>query len=347
MTDDKRNHLKNRLQKLTDRLRVLELQKDEFGLSVPPHIVTSIQETKNEIEQIETQIADKAITQILNSKSSTTRSIGLLPLLASFVIISAIVGSFAYQNGLSKGENKARIENLTQDQVSSGQATTGTPNSSENSILVSPEITTTPTSSVRIEPGTSREGTLAKDGTAEFSFEGLQNVSMLFDINTDFWHNIKIYDSVGIRIYDQGFYAGQQQIPFTPKKDSTYTIKITSTNRVGKYTMLLKQLNAVDTRDVLIPVKIDTGETGALGDEGYRTYGFSGRINQQVKVTLQAKFWFKISIYDPEGKEVTSTWAYGGTESLSFTQKTQGVYSIKVSCFGGFGDYTLAVESLN
>ena len=122
MTDDKRNHLKNRLQKLTDRLRVLELQKDEFGLSVPPHIVTSIQETKNEIEQIETQIADKAITQILNSKSSTRSSIGVLPLILSFFLVSGVIGWFAYR----RGEDKAKV--LGQTTVASLSTSTLQPN---------------------------------------------------------------------------------------------------------------------------------------------------------------------------------------------------------------------------
>lgn len=52
----------NHLQKLraihTERLRILELQSAKFGLSVPPHILLEIEEIKEKISQIDSQLQE-------------------------------------------------------------------------------------------------------------------------------------------------------------------------------------------------------------------------------------------------------------------------------------------------
>jgi hypothetical protein len=56
MNDQERQHLRNLRQTHERRLRVLELQSASFGLSVPPHVLTEIEDIKEKIVAIDNQM---------------------------------------------------------------------------------------------------------------------------------------------------------------------------------------------------------------------------------------------------------------------------------------------------
>jgi hypothetical protein len=53
MDDQQRQHLKNLRQTNERRHRILELQAASFGLSVPPHILTELEDVKERIASID------------------------------------------------------------------------------------------------------------------------------------------------------------------------------------------------------------------------------------------------------------------------------------------------------
>lgn len=63
-TQESNSHQDNHLRKLraihTKRLWILELQSAKFGLSVPPHILLEIEEIKENISRIDSQLQESS-----------------------------------------------------------------------------------------------------------------------------------------------------------------------------------------------------------------------------------------------------------------------------------------------
>src|SRR6516162_9728741 len=72
MDDQERQHFKNLRQTHERRLRVLELQAATFGLSVPPHVLTEMEDIKEKIASIDNQMfRDSNGSEDLPSKPRT------------------------------------------------------------------------------------------------------------------------------------------------------------------------------------------------------------------------------------------------------------------------------------
>jgi hypothetical protein len=98
MQDQERQHLKNLRQTYERRLRVLELQAANFGLSVPPHVLTEIEDIKEKIVSIDNQMVrdssgnehppSKPINLAQAHLSNKAQETSMLPTQARAVFIS-------------------------------------------------------------------------------------------------------------------------------------------------------------------------------------------------------------------------------------------------------------------
>ncbi len=159
MDSDQRQHLEKVRKIHSERLRLLEVQEATTGSDTRPHIQIEITDLKGKIEDINAQLAGKAITQILNSKSSTRSSIGVLPLILSFFLVSGVIGWFAYRRGEDKAKvlgqtTVASLPTSTLQEVSITKPTDVAykPSTTSATSEVFPTTTITPSSALQITP---------------------------------------------------------------------------------------------------------------------------------------------------------------------------------------------------
>jgi hypothetical protein len=198
-------------------------------------------------------------------------------------------------------------------------------------------------------------GTLAKDATQEYSFQGRANVPLLFTVQGkgDLIYAVEILYPGGISQRREGNYGSSNtaQVAFTPLTDGVYTLRLLGLREFGDYMLSLRLIAAPDrpADRAIATMAIGESKKGALAINSVDTYSFQGQTNVPLLFTVQGKgnLIYAIEFFDPHGISQRREGNYGSsnTARVAFTPQADGVYTLRLLGIREFGDYTLSLST--
>lgn len=124
MSDDEQLHIQRLLKTLRERLKVLELQAAAQGLSTPPHITTEIDDLRQQIISLKSQLLNEVSSRpevVVRKKPRSTNSLPEGRIQVTLTLISligiAITAYFGFRGNLAPLEFQATQTAITQESM--------------------------------------------------------------------------------------------------------------------------------------------------------------------------------------------------------------------------------------
>lgn len=216
--------------------------------------------------------------------------------------------------------------------------------------LPDPTATQLPDPTEILPPGGAVSDSVAKDSFNDYSFQGNENTPLLFTIQRSqgdlgYWY--QVFDSNGFQLAQNGtYYSGVTQIPFTPQEDGNYVFRILGTRAFGEYTLVMTYLGGEpESRNIITPAEIDTGNSGSLAVGAFDDYSFSGSANTPLLFSVQRVdgnlgYWYEF--FDSRGTSLAENGTYySGIATIPFTPQEDDDYIFRIIGTRDFGSYNL------
>ena len=207
-----------------------------------------------------------------------------------------------------------------------------------------------------LEPGAMQSGRLGIGAYDDFTFDGYENVPLLFTAERDrgeLCYYVSIYDSDDERLQYWGrFCSGQQKFAFTPPRTEPLTVRVYADNDYGDYALTVDWLDTPpDERNLDIPLEPGVEQVGRLGIGAYDDYLFDGFRNTPILFTVErnrGELCYYLYVYDSEGEQRAYWGRYcSGQQKFAFTPPRTEPLTVRIYADNHYGDYLLEVDWLD
>jgi len=196
------------------------------------------------------------------------------------------------------------------------------------------------------------EGKLASQAIAEYHFKGNGNSPLIISgavAENGMRYKMEVLDKrkkVLLSHYDARGRAFE--LPFTPPKDGTYTVKLTGIQHFGDYSLSLKQFTTAEALTGKANVlQLDQTVEGLIAYQAIAKYQFKGLKNSALVISGAAAengMRYKLEVLDKRNKVLLSHYdARGRAFDKPFTPPKDGDYTLKLTGIKHFGDYSLTI----
>lgn len=204
----------------------------------------------------------------------------------------------------------------------------------------------------RLAPGTRAMGSLRAEAITQYTFVGYFNTPVLFSIQQNAGSEARIYDQKDFLVQEFGFFFDRdREFPFTPQEDGEYRLEVDGGDQGGTYTLTMAYVGGPpETRNHRRTLVQDHSEKGMIAAGAFDDFALRGQANKPVLLKVQrssGSLSYHVEIFSPDETLIEKHGTYaGGTQSIPFTPREDGIYAVRILGAYSFGSYTLAVDSL-
>jgi hypothetical protein len=214
-----------------------------------------------------------------------------------------------------------------------------------------------PVNAIPISHGQTLSGTITLPAEmGAYTFSGLTNerVFVRMSLTSGVYRpGIRIYNPDGTaRCWVNGDTIAE--IPYcTLSSDGTYTILANDYygDGSGGYNLFLQGLNHPGNAIPIASGQTKTGSIAVIGEVD--TYTFAASAGDQIKMKMERAasdtLWPRITVYDPSGFQVCTTWGYAIADLTSCALSSTGTYAVFLDDYlyqTHTGNYTIYFENL-
>lgn len=205
----------------------------------------------------------------------------------------------------------------------------------------------------RLRPGTRASGH-ARQGTASrYAFAGQRNTPVVFQVQRTaggLGYGVDILGPQNRLITEHGpFHHGAHAIPFTPREDGEYGVRVRGMEHGGDYVIALSQVNDPShPRDTTVRLGFGHSARGMLAAGSWNDFTFDGAADTPLVFKLQrsmGELGYTLSFYDDQGNQLARHGGFrGGWQNVPFIPPRTGTYRARLQGTEAHGGYTLTLS---
>ena len=204
-------------------------------------------------------------------------------------------------------------------------------------------ITSTSTSSAVFK------GSISKGQTIEHNFQGVTNSPVLFTtVKTQSVRYLtQIYQGKKLVYKNKYDSTRATEHVFTPKKDTTYTLKFIGTAGHGEYSVSMEPIaTSSDLTGKANVISVGNAVEGRIAKDAIAEYRFKGVANSPVLFTTVKTQSVRYLTQIYQGKKLVYKNKYDSTRATEhvFTPKKNATYTLKFIGTAGHGEYSVSME---
>jgi len=200
---------------------------------------------------------------------------------------------------------------------------------------------------------------IAEGAYKDTSFEGKENVPILIEV--------KVLDKIGCRVeilnVDEEILLKKgtiwaadkfEEIPFTPSKTATYTVRVWGQSKVGTYLLHLSYIDEESQTPNEVIALTDNADkySNRVGEGAYDDYTFEGFVNTPVilQTRTEDRLGYRIFVLNKDEEVLWkkgTVWASDAFEENPFTPTEDGTYTLRIEGKSNFGEYAVKYYTLD